>query len=101
MRASVNCPVHSVTESYLHSEDEAAAWVEGTFDRIVGNPATDNEARMGAEFGGMHGPEVKATQVRSVGSQEIPLAFDQENKQSPKTGRTTSPLAFDCPCSSL
>ncbi len=101
MRASVNCPVHSVTESYLHSEDKAAAWVEGTFDRIVGNPATDNEASIRTEFGFMHGPEVKATQLRSVGSQGKPLAFDQENKQSPKTVRTTRPLAFDCPRSSL
>ncbi len=62
-------------------------WVEDTFDQIVGNPSADFEARIRADFEGMPGPEMKATQLRSVGSQEKPLVFDQENKKPPKTKR--------------
>ncbi len=72
---------------YFPGQEEVLTWVEDTSDRIVGNPAADFETRIRAEFGGMPGPGVKATHMRSVGSQGKPLAFDQENKKPPKTKR--------------
>ncbi len=64
------------------------AWVEDTFDRIIGNPAADFEARLSAEFVGMDGPEVKPNQMNSVGSRVKSSVFDRESKLPPTTKRS-------------
>ncbi len=64
------------------------AWVEDTFDRIIGDPAADFEARLRAEFGGMDGPEVKPNQVNPLGPRLKSSVFDRDNKLPPTTKRS-------------